>query len=479
MLTSDASKSLAEDLASLPESDRQQAIQSLTEAQAQELLHDWRFWARPKQLAPAGDWDTWAIRAGRGFGKTRSGSGWVHERAMSHPGRWTALVARNSADARDYMIEGPGGFLKNTAPHERPVFEVSKRRLTWPNGSWATIYTDEDPDQVRGFSGDTAWLDEFAKYKHPEDVWDNLSFGMREASLDQPRKLITTTPRPLKVLREIEKDPRTVVVVGSSHENRANLDPKWFANTLERYRGTRIGRQEIEAEILEDVPGALWTRRMLDEGRVKREELPELTRIIVAVDPAASSDESANENGIVVVGTGYVGGHQHGYVLDDWSVRGTPDEWGRKAVAAFRMHSADRIVAEKNMGGEMVEHVIKSVDRMVPVTLVSASRGKLARAEPISALYEQNRVHHCGTLGDLEDQMISWTPQGALANAAPSSRQQSPDRVDALVWGLSELFPNITSAERNPAKPPPAHTNNTYSPTRAWIRPGPTRANVR
>jgi hypothetical protein len=261
--------SLAERLALLPTPRRLNIIQTLTNEQALDVFHDWQgFWARAKQLAPSGDWSTWVLRAGRGFGKTRTGAGWVQERALQHPGRWIALVARTPADARDYMIEGPGGFLRNAHPRLAPVYEVSKRRLTWPNGSWGTIYSDDEPDQLRGFSGDTAWLDEFAKFQNPEETWTNLEFGMREASNDRPRKVVTTTPRPIPILKRIERLPSTVVVTGTSHENRSNLDPRWFADTISRHEATRIGRQEIRAEILEDVPGALWTRAMLDQARL-------------------------------------------------------------------------------------------------------------------------------------------------------------------------------------------------------------------
>lgn len=386
-------------------------------------------------------WATWVLRAGRGFGKTRSGGGFVHERAMQFPGRWMALIARNSADARDYMIEGPGGLLKNTAPEERPVFEVSKRRVTWPNGSWATIYTDEDPDQIRGFSGDTAWLDEFAKYKHPEDVWNNLEFGMREASTDQPRKIITTTPRPLKVLKRIEQMADTVVVVGSSHENRSNLDPKWFTTTLERYAGTRIGRQEIDAEILEDVPGALWTRRNLDENRVRIDQVPSLIRVVVAVDPAITSGASSDETGIIVAG---MDEKQNGYVLEDATLRGTPDQWARRAVSMYRKYEADIIVGEVNQGGQMVGHTVRTIDPTIPFEEVHASRGKYVRAEPTAALYEQEKMHHIGTFPELEDQMIAFTPE----TAAIRRPGESPDRVDALVWACKWLFASMTQAPR-------------------------------
>lgn len=360
---------------------------------------------------------------------------------MSFPGRWMALIARNSADARDYMIEGPGGLIRNTAPADRPQFEVSKRRVTWPNGSWATIYTDEDPDQIRGFSGDTAWLDEFAKYKHPDDVWDNLEFGMREASTDRPRKIITTTPRPLKVLTRIEKMDDTIVVVGSSHENRANLDPKWFTSTLARYAGTRIGRQEIEAEILEDVPGALWTRRNLDDNRVRIADVPPIARLVVAVDPAITSGDSADETGIIVVG---MDEKKRGYVLEDATLRGSPDQWGRRAVAMYRKYEADIIVGEVNQGGEMVGHTIRTIDPLVPFKSVTATRGKYVRAEPTAALYEQEKMHHVGTFAELEDQMIAFTPESA-SDRRPG---ESPDRVDALVWACKWLFDDMTVPQR-------------------------------
>jgi hypothetical protein len=258
-------------LALLPESARRKILAELSDEELRALEHDWRFWARPKQVPPPGDWLTWIIRAGRGFGKTRTGGGFTHERAMAHAGRWIALVGKTPADVRDYMVEGPGGVLRNCPPHEKPLYEPSKRRLTWPNGSWASIYSSEEADQLRGFSGDTAWLDEFAKYKNPREVWDNLQFGMREVSDDQPRVCITTTPRPLPLLTELEEKGTTVVVTGSSYENRANLSPKWFKETLSAYEGTRLGRQEIHAEILDDVEGRVYSsfsKKAWPEGNV-------------------------------------------------------------------------------------------------------------------------------------------------------------------------------------------------------------------
>lgn len=412
------------------ERNRQAWLSSLTDQEANDLLWNWKFWARPKQLAPLGDWFVWNVRAGRGFGKTRTGSGWVHDRAMEFP-HWIALVARNPAEARDYMIEGPGGFLKNTDPKERPTYQPSIKRLTWPNGSWATIYSDEEPDQLRGFSGATAWLDEFAKFKHPQDVWENLEFGMREASVDRPRVLITTTPRGTgsvggKMLQEIERSKSTITVVGSSDENRVNLDPDWFDRTLSKYRGTRLGRQEIDAAYINDVLGALWTRAMIDDAR--EDKAPDLVRTVVAIDPAASSGGESALTGIVGSGKSI---NNVGYVLADKSGRYTPDMWARTAIELYDDLKADRIVAEANQGGEMVRRVLDTVRPNLPITLVWASKGKQARAEPVAALYEQNKVAHVGAFPELEDQMCEWQP---LSGAA------SPDRLDALVWGLTDLM---------------------------------------
>ena len=291
MSVEQADLSTAERLALMPPDARADTPDN--EAAALEWV--WRFWARPKQLPPPGDWLTWIVRAGRGFGKTRCGAGWTHERAMEEPGRWMALIGKTPADARDYMVEGPGGLLRNTPPDERPLYEPSKRRLTWPNESWATLYSSEEPNALRGFSGDTGWFDEFAKYKNPRECWDNLQFGMREVSGDQPRVLITTTPRPLPLLTEIEAKRTTVTVVGSSYENRANLSPIWFKETLSAYEGTRLGRQEIYAEILDDVEGRVYSSfsaKDYPEGNVDPSVVDTGAEILVGqdfnVEPMAS-----------------------------------------------------------------------------------------------------------------------------------------------------------------------------------------------
>lgn len=393
--------------------------------------------ARPSQTPPPGSWLTWLARAGRGWGKTRTGSGFVHQRALAHAGRWMALVSKTPADARDYMVEGPGGLLKNTHPNERPLWEPSKRRLTWPNGSWATIYSSEDPDALRGFSGDTFWLDEFAKWPKPKLCWDNLMFGMRERSDDRPRGYIGTTPRPIPVLKQIIKDRSTIEVTGSSYENRANLAPEWFSEVLSQYEGTAFGRQEIDAEMLEEIEGALWTLKRIEELRLDADQCPDdMERIVVSVDP--SGTKGGDEQGIITVGRARCPcngqGEVHGFVLDDLSGHYSPQGWGQKAVDSYDTWRADRIVAEVNYAGDMVEATIKTVDGSVAYKAVHATRGKRVRAEPIAAMTEQGKIHHVGPFPDLEDQLTTWLP------ANPGS----PDRLDAYVWGFTELFPKST-----------------------------------
>lgn len=416
------------------------------------LLYDWRRWARPKQLAPEGDWDGWLILAGRGFGKTRTAAELVRDEVESGRSGRIALIAETSADGRDVVVEGESGILAVSPPWNKPLYEPSKRRITWPNGALATLYDAREPDQLRGPQHDFAVMDELAKYRYAQEVFDQMLFGLRLGV--HPRWVAPTTPRPIKLIKDLLKDPRVAVTRGSSTENMGNLAATYRRNVIDRYAGTRLGRQEIDAEVLEDVPGALWTRRNLDEYRVK--EAPPLKRVVVAVDPPATSGENANEAGIIGVGADI---NNHGYTLDDWSMQGTPDEWARRAVALYHRLEADRIVAEKNQGGEMVEHVIKSVDRNVPVTLVHASRGKYVRAEPVSALYEQGRCHHVGTHPTLEDQMISFTPESAMDR----SRGISPDRTDALVWGYSFLFPTITARTEGQTNRP-TQTNRGPSP---------------
>lgn len=406
-----------------------------------QLKWHWPFWARPNQLPPEGEWNTWLVMAGRGFGKTRMGSEWVRDMAHKYPGCRIALVAETAADARDVMIKGDSGLLNCDPALTEDSWSPTNRCLSWPNGSRAFTYNGTTPDQLRGPQHHFAWVDELAKFEYMQDAWDQLQFGLRLG--EHPQCLVTTTPRPLPLIKKLMSDPDTVVTKGSTLDNQANLAKNTIKQLYERYGGTRLGRQELEGEFLEDIPGALWNRDMIDSARLK--EAPEdLERVFVSVDPAASSEERSDETGIIVVGLARdADGYARGYVLEDASLRGSPEEWAKKAVSLYRKWSADKIIAEKNNGGEMVSSVIRSVDRAVPVELVHASRGKIVRAEPISALYEQGRIHHIGTFDLLEDQMCMFS----IDNVRNSSTG-SPDRVDALVWGLTKIFDKITGRRR-------------------------------
>jgi phage terminase large subunit-like protein len=409
-------------IASLPKATRDSILKELTEAEAAALIYDWALWAREKQRPPSWDWRAWLVMAGRGWGKSRVGAEWVRAQVEHNGARRIALVARTAADARDVMIEGESGVLAVCPPWNKPIYEPSKRRLTWPNGAIATAYSGDKPDQLRGPQHDAAWADELCAWRYTQ-TFDNLLFGLRLGA--KPQVVITTTPRPSKLLRELMSDPSTAVTVGSTFENSANLAPGALELLRRKYAGTRLGLQELEARVLDDAPGALWKREMVEAPRVLK--APTLKRIVVAVDPAASSNAASDETGIITAGLGSDG---HGYVLDDSSIVGSPDSWARAAVTAYHKYRGDRVIGEANNGGEMVAHTVRTVDESVPFTTVRASRGKAARAEPIAALYEQGRVHHVGTFAALEDQMCGWAPGDS----------DSPDRVDALVWALSALL---------------------------------------
>jgi len=396
-------------------------LPDLTDEECEALAYDWPTWARPAQLAPSHDWRTWLILAGRGFGKTRTGAEWVRA-AVESVGR-VAIIAPTAADARDIMIEGESGILACCPSSKRPKYEPSKRRVTFGNGAIVTAYSADEPDRLRGPQHGAAWCDELASWRYPE-AWDMMQMGLRLGS--DPRAVVTTTPRPTTIIRRLMDDPTTAVTRGSTFDNKANLPGQFLAAIRARYEGTRLGRQELYAEVLTDTPGALWTHGLIEQHRVR--EAPELTRVVVAVDPAATSGEDSDETGIVVAGIDASG---HGYVIADGSTRGTPRQWAEAAVELYRRFRADLIVAEANQGGEMVRHVLSTVDPSVPIRLVHASRGKHTRAEPISSLYEQGRVHHVGSLATLEDQMSSWV-------SGQSSK--SPDRMDAMVWALTELM---------------------------------------
>lgn len=417
---------------SLSPDQRRKLKTDLTDEESAALLYEWQRWARPSQLPPKADWLVWLLLAGRGFGKSRTGAEWCRAQAEAFPGSRGALIGPTAADVRDVMVEGESGILACSPPWLRPTYEPSKRRLTWPNGSMATTYSADEPERLRGPQHGWAWCDELASWRYPE-AWDMLQFGLRLGT--NPRIVVTTTPKPTRLIRDLLRRSDCHVTRGSTYDNRSNLAKPFLDAIVKKYEGTRLGRQELYAEVLDDVPGALWSRRCLDDYRVAK--APELSRIVVAIDPPATSNEDSNEAGIVVAG---VADNSMAYVLEDWSQRATPEEWARKAVAAYRKWDADCLVAECNQGGEMVEQVIKSVAD-VPVKLVRATKGKYVRAEPASALYEQGRVHHVGVLPILEEQMTSFTPE----RAADRSDGFSPDRVDALVWAITELFPEITA----------------------------------
>lgn len=425
-MPNEGSRLHAAHLSCLPESELRKLIHALQDDEAIALLYDWSFWARSNQIPPPGNWRTWITLAGRGWGKTRVGAEWVRAAVMSGRYRRVALVARTSSDARDVMIEGESGLLAVFPPHEKPHWEPSKRRLTFVNGAIATTYSAEEPERLRGPQHDAAWCDELCAWKYPEDTWSNLQFGLRLGR--NPQQVVTTTPRPTRLLKDLIARDSTVVTRGSTYENIANLARAFVEEVIKPYEGTRLGRQELHAEILEDVEGALWKRDWIERTRIRQVRSRDLQRIVIAIDPAVTATDRSDETGIIAVALGTDG---RGYVLDDASGRLTADQWAHRAVGLLREWKADRIIGEANNGGDLIERMIRLVDQTAPYTKVNASRGKIARAEPVAALYEQGRISHVGTFAQLEDEMCSYTGR---------SGELSPNRMDALVWGLSELF---------------------------------------
>lgn len=433
-----ASESLADSLLWLSESDRIATLADLNEAELASLEYDWKFWGRPDQQAPAGDWLTWLLLAGRGFGKTRTGSEWIRTltegdspmMAPKNSAHIIAIVGDIMDDVIGVQVAGPAGILANSRPGWRPKYRKSDKQLVWENGIVAQLYTARDPDKFRGPQHSHAWLDELAKWRYAREAYDNLMMGLRMG--DRPQKCITTTPRPIKLLKEIIADSGTLITKGTTYANTLHL-PKTFLDFLRRkYEGSRLGRQELNAELLDDIPGALWQRARIDELRRRPDQVPQLRRVVVAVDPAASSGEDADETGIVVAGKGVDG---HYYVLNDASLQETPAGWAREAVRQYYAHECDRMIGEVNNGGEMVGATIKAIDPLVPFTPVRASRGKVLRAEPVSTLYEQGFVHHVGSFPQLEDEQCEFT-----TDFDPDEMGYSPDRVDALVYAITHLM---------------------------------------
>ncbi len=410
---------------------------ALTDEEAMLLQYQWSFWARPQQIPPTlnntTSWLTWLILAGRGFGKTRSGAEWVRDLVENKGYKRIALVAEDAGDARDVMVEGESGILGISPPWFKPNYEPSKRRLTWPNGARATIFSADDPESLRGPQHDAAWLDELCKWRYQQETWDQLQFGLRLGK--RPVQCITTTPKPTKLLKEIVARQSTLITKGHTYDNLDNLAGSFKEAFVSRYEGTRLGRQELSAEILDDNPNALFHQPIIDQARIPTKQLPEdLQMTVVAVDPPITGNEKSDECGIIVASRDIPNtNHAHFYVEHDGTVQGrSPERWGAAAVSLFYKHQANAVVIETNQGGDMAENVIKQIDPTVKVVQVKATKGKWIRAEPIAGLYEQGRVHHVGTMSELEDQMCDFDPSGTVEG-------KSPDRMDAMVWALAEL----------------------------------------
>ena len=423
-------------LRDLPDEEVAAILKELGPKKAEELRHDWGFWARPEQLEPEGSWNIWVALAGRGWGKTRAGAEWVRHRIRSGD-KIVHCVAPTKGDVRRVMVEGDSGLLSVCWSGDEtyrgkhigyPVWSPTNNSLTWENGSKAVFFSAEDPERLRGPQAYSAWCDELCAWRNAQDTWDMMMFGLRLGK--HPKVFVTTTPKTTKLIRTILDDEKTTISTGSTYDNAANLADTFLDAVRKTYEGTRLGRQELYAEILDEASGALWNRTLLAKCEIEKDEVPQLSRIVISIDPAVTANAESDMTGIVVAGIDVNG---TAYVLEDHTGRYTPQQWASKAIQLYRDHMADRIVAERNQGGDMVRHTLHTEDETVPVKLVHASRGKMARAEPVSALYEQSKVKHVRGLNDLEDQMVQWEPLGSIG---------SPDRLDALVWALTDLSLN-------------------------------------
>lgn len=413
--------SVAERLAAIPPEQRKELLTSFPKDVQQSLLRNWRLWARPEQMPPASDWRIWLILAGRGWGKSRTGAEWIQAAHKKY--RRIHLVGRTAGDVRDVMVEGPSGVCSITSGKDRPKYSPAKKRLQWDNGSIALLFSSDEPESLRGPQCEAFWGDEVCAWRYVQECWDQLMMGFRLGS--NPRGIVTTTPKPLKLVKRLLQDPTVAVTRGRTYDNIANLAPAFIDQVIKPYEGTRLGRQELEGEVVDDLEGALWSAVNIHEHRVDAAP-DDLERVVVGVDPGTSDNEESAETGIIIVAKGKDG---HAYVLADRSIKGSPDTWARTAVTAYHAYSADKLVAETNQGGAMVESTVKTVDPSVNYKGVHASRGKVTRAEPIAALYEQGKVHHVGAFAKLEDQQCSYVPG-----------MTSPDRMDALVHALTELM---------------------------------------
>ncbi|MEP2987650.1 MAG: terminase family protein [Parasphingorhabdus sp.] len=410
----------------------------LNKIDLEKLLHSWKVWARPDQIAPQGHWATWMIMAGRGFGKTRAGAEWVRGIAENNGNARFALVGANFAEVRTVMVEGDSGLLSIAPPQSRPSWEPSLKRLRWQSGAEARLYSAAEADGLRGPQHSHAWCDEIAKWMNNAGqavaTWDNLKMGLRVGA--SPQIVATTTPRPVPLVRKLVKDSAVVITKGRTIDNALNLPEAFLTAMAIDYAGTRLGRQELDGELIGELEGALWTRLMIEACQI--DEIPSFVRIVVAVDPPASSNGDAC--GIIVAALGH---NQKAYVLADCSTeKPSPEKWARAVADAAALWDADRVIAEANQGGAMVKSVLQAADISLPVKLVHASRGKVARAEPVATLYENDRVHHIRAFPRLEDELC-----GLMIGGSYEGPGRSPDRADALVWALTELMLGKT---RNP-----------------------------
>ncbi|MEM8786756.1 MAG: terminase family protein [Pseudomonadota bacterium] len=442
-------RSVSDLLASATDAEVTAFLDSLSDNAVLALPYLFEHWAhRGHQLPPTGAWRTWVVLGGRGAGKTRTGAEWVRAQVEGATpeakgrARRVALVGETFDQVRDVMVHGDSGILACSPPDRRPEWVATRRKLVWPNGAEAQAFSASDPEALRGPQFDAAWCDELAKWKKAEDAWDMLQFCLRLG--DDPRQVVTTTPRATPLLRQLLDAETTVQTAAPTEANRLYLAEPFLQEITAKYRGTRLGRQELDGELLTDTAGAFWDLAMLDRARI--EAAPEMDRIVVAVDPAVSDGKGADTCGIVVAGVVMDGPVQdwRAFVLEDASVQGVgPTDWARAALAKMDEYGADRLVAEVNQGGQLVESVIRSIDPLAPYRAVHAARDKAARAEPVAALYELGRVAHVGTFRALEDEMCQMTRAGFQGRG-------SPDRTDALVWALHELILGPASEARNP-----------------------------
>jgi phage terminase large subunit-like protein len=408
------------------------------------LPYSWSRHARTDQLPPSGAWLVWLILAGRGWGKTRTGAEWIKDEALRTPGTRWAVVAPTYADARDTCVEGESGLLSVLPDDRVKDWNRSLGELILVNGSRIKLFSADKPDRLRGPQHHGAWCDELAAWTYPE-AWDQLQFGLRLG--DYPRTVVTTTPKPIPMIRQLLARDDVHITRGATFDNAANLSEAALATLRARYEGTRLGRQELHGEVLEDVPGALWVLATIEAARARRQDEWDLVRVVTAIDPAVTSGEDSDETGIVTAGVsesgwcphcGPITNGPHAVILADDTVKTSPDAWCRRAVDALELWKGDRVIGETNNGGDLIETVLRTVDSSVPYRKVTATRGKRLRAEPVAALYEQGRVHHAGGFPELEDQQCSWTPDSS----------GSPDRLDALVWALTDLLLDVKEPAR-------------------------------